>query len=292
MEIPNVIERDSPVKPDTKPSANPIRRPLVLVTGSKGRLAQAALPELERHFDIRATDKAPGSPGEPNYFPADITQFSQVKPLCQGVEAVVHLAIASLREFGVPTAPDTEVDPDRVEAFEETTIRVNVDGTRHIFEAARLAGVKKIVYLSSMTAYQGNKEIPRYERHTPFNPLNLYACTKIFGENLAHVYARDHGISIIVLRLGQPYPSGTHLDHVWQSNRRARSLFVTLEDTVQAVLCGLNAKGVDFGIYNIVSASDNPRVDLSPAREIGYIPRACFSETGLSNREDMPPLSA
>jgi nucleoside-diphosphate-sugar epimerase len=257
-------------------------RQSLLITGAKGRLAQAALPELEKIFSVRTTDIVPPSPGDQDYHQADITQFGQVKPLLSGIDAVVHLAIASIRTFGAHINSPDDLNSDQAHAFDESTIRVNVDGTRHIYEAARLAGVKKIVYLSSMTAFQGDKDIPSYEKNTPFNPQSLYACTKIFGENLAQVYARVHGISIIVLRLGQPYPSGTRLDNIWQTNRRARSLFVTLEDTVQAILCALKTD-IDFGAYNIVSASDHQRVNLRPAQEeIGYHPRAHFSEEGLT----------
>lgn len=259
--------------------------PSLLITGSKGRLAQAALPELEKIYSVRTTDISPSFPGDKDYHhyhQADITHFAEVKPLLVGIDAVVHLAIASVRTFGPHIQSHDDLNPEQAEAFNESTIRVNVDGTHHVYEAARLAGVKKIVYLSSMTAFQGDKDIPSYEKNTPLNPQSLYACTKIFGENLAQVYARAHGISIIVLRLGQPYPSGTHLDNVWQTNRRARSLFVTLEDTVQAILCALTTD-IHFGVYNIVSASDNQRVNLSPAREeIGYRPRAYFSERGLT----------
>lgn len=260
--------------------------PSLLVTGSKGRLAQAALPELEKIYNVRTTDISAPFPGDKDYHQADITHFAQVKPLLAGIDAVVHLAIASIRTFGAHIHSHDDLNPEQAEAFNESTIRVNVDGTHHVYEAARLAGVKKIVYLSSMTAFQGDKDIPSYEKNTPLNPQSLYACTKIFGENLAQVYARAHGISIIVLRLGQPYPSGTRLDNVWQTNRRARSLFVTLDDTVQAILCALKTD-IHFGIYNIVSASDNQRVNLSSAgEEIGYRPRAYFSEKGLTYLPD------
>lgn len=261
------------------------RRPVVLVTGARGRLAGEIIRAMRRDFACRLTDRTAPDGDCSGCLPADLTDFSQVYPrLTEGVEAVVHLAIASKRDL--PTDPS----PLEISPFEERTMAVNVQGTYHVFEAARRAGVKRIVFLSSMTVFHGDKHLPRYETGTPLNPQNLYACTKIFGENLGTVYARDHGMSVISLRIGQPYPTVPELDALWRTSKRARSHFVAQEDIAEAVVCALRTD-VWTGIFNIVSASDNQRVDLAPAARIGYQPRYHFSDAGLQTRDDgaFPP---
>ncbi len=253
--------------------------PKVLVTGACGRLAAQAIPSLQKSFDLYLTDKAPSMESNLPYQQADITNFSALEPIMRGMDAVAHLAIASNREY----EPVTE--GEGIPPFDEMMLQVNLQGTYHIFEAARRAGLKKIVYLSSMTAHLGNRHRPRYDKDTPLEPRNLYACTKIFGENLAQLYSRVHGLSVICLRIGQPYPIGTPDDVVWQESKRARSVFVTTEDVTRSILCALRTD-VRFGVYNIVSASDNPRVDLEHAGEIGFVPRGFFSDSGLSFHED------
>lgn len=260
--------------------------PKVLLTGARGKLASQAIPVLQNDYDLYLTDKAPPGESKLPYQQADITEYAGLSKVMTGMDAVAHLAIASLREF------DPTYKEDTLLPFDEMTLKVNVQGTYHIFEAARRAGVKKIVYLSSFTAHLGNKHRPFYDKDTPLDPRNLYACTKIFGENLARLYHREHGMSVIGLRIGQPYPSGTVDDQGWQTNKRARSVFVTMEDISLAIRCALKTD-VPYGIYNIVSASDNPRIDLEHAREIGYVPRGFFSENNLSFYEngDFPKVS-
>lgn len=248
-------------------------KPKILVTGSRGRLGAQIADGLKDGFDVFPVDRAPAG-NDPQYRQADITDFSQVLPLMDGMDSVVHLAAAS------GWALDQTYDPASICEFERATLRVNVDGTFHIFEAARRAGIRRVVYMSSMTAVYGDRHRPRYAASMPLDPTNLYACTKIFGENLALAYTRNHGLSIISLRLGQPFPIGDALDGTWKTNARARSIFVTVEDATLAVRCALTT-GVSSGLYQIVSASDNQRVDIEPAREIGYRPRAYLSGDGI-----------
>lgn len=250
-------------------------RPRILVTGAQGRLASVVIPALEPHYELHLTDIKPAQPGQKNYTQADITKFAEAVPLMEGMDGFVHLAIATRRELS------EEMLPDRLNQFEETMLNVNVQGTYHLFEAARRAGVKRAIYLSSLTAYLGERHRPYYGKETPLAPRDLYACTKIFGENVGEIFHRLHGMSVLSLRIGQPYPVGIkELDDAWVHSKRARSAFITLEDVAHAVTCALQSE-VLYGIYNLVSASDNPRYDLKHAKEIGFVPRGYFSDAGL-----------
>jgi len=252
-------------------------RPRVLLTGARGNIGSRVIPILEKTMDLRLTDLVP-TDEDPRYVAGDLTDFSQVYQLMEGVDAVVHLAMAPMRS--------REPSPGTADPSEELAITVNVGGTYHVLEAARQRGIQRVVYASSLTIHLGNKHRPLYDSQTPVEPINFYACTKLFGEQLARVYWRKHGLSTICLRIGQPFPIGNaEFDTLWRDNRRARSNFVEISDVARGLACGVTT-GVPFGVFNLVSASDNPRFDLSETHRIGYVPRAYLSTNGLEFFED------
>ena len=253
-------------------------RPKVLVIGSRGKLGAMIAKDLEDEFEVFGTDIAPPD-GDPRYREGDITDFARVLELCTGMDRVVHLAVASERFLDRSFAPDT------ISEFQKKTMSVNVDGTFHVFEAVRRLGIPRLVYMSSMSALIGDRHRLRYDVSTPLEPTNLYACTKIFGENLARFYWKNYGVSSISLRLGQPFPIGISEDDVWRTNVRQRAIFVAVEDVMLSVRCALKTE-VPFGLYHIVSASDNQRTDIESAREIGYFPRAYLTSAGIQWIED------
>jgi nucleoside-diphosphate-sugar epimerase len=144
--------------------------------------------------------------------------------------------------------------------------------------------VRRVVYASSLTIQLADLNRPDFRESSYPAPKNLYACTKLFGESLASIYQHQYGMEMISLRIGQPFPVGTKTDDVWRHSLRARSLFVTMEDVGRAVEAGVFAD-VPGGIFNVVSESDNPRVDLTAARGLGYVPLNRFSAEGLFARE-------
>lgn len=244
----------------------------LLLTGAHGLFARALIPDLSKDHELVLSDivEQPVDGGF-DYRRADIARFDQARAAVEGVDTLIHLAIASKRHIHVSH-----------EEMNNLIVEVNVKGTHNIFEAARQAHVRKIVFLSSLTVYLGSRNLPRYDGTTTPEPLNFYACTKLFGENLARIAWRDHGIETITLRFGQPYPChGGELDDKWRTSRRARSTYVAMEDVAHAVRCAVETD-IEHGVYNIVSASDNQRFDLAPARAIGYRPTAYFSEEGLT----------
>ncbi len=253
-------------------------KPKILVTGSQGKLGAQIAQGLKDEFEVFPVDRSP-SDADPLYRRADLTDFAQVLPLMVEMDAVVHLAAAS------GWALDQTYDPATITEFDRATLRVNIDGTFHVYEAAHRAGIRRVVYMSSMTAIYADRSRPRYEPDMPLDPTNLYACTKIFGENLAKVYWQNHGLSTISLRLGQPFPIGHEFDNSWRTSPQARSVFVTVEDSILAVRCALRTS-VPHGLYQIVSASDNQRFDIDSAREIGYRPRAYLTGEGIRWSED------
>lgn len=160
----------------------------VLVTGSAGRVGQAAVQGLlERGHSVRGFDRAP-SPGLPEATVADLSDLEALKTALDGVEALVHLAAT----------------PDDVEDPVNNLFPPNITGLYHTLELARGAGVQRLVLPSSgQVNWFRNFEGPwPLDETVPVSPKGWYAATKMFLESIGHSYAATHGMSVIIARLG------------------------------------------------------------------------------------------
>jgi UDP-glucuronate 4-epimerase len=82
---------------------------------------------------------------------------------------------------------------------------VNVKGTLHLLEFARLAGIHRFIFASSSSVYGNNPNVPWNENDLLHEPVSPYAATKLAAEELGHVYAGLYGIQFIALRLFTVY---------------------------------------------------------------------------------------
>jgi UDP-glucuronate 4-epimerase len=83
--------------------------------------------------------------------------------------------------------------------------RVNVEGTVHLLEAARLKGVRKITIASSSSVYGVNSKVPFAESDPIFSPISPYAASKLACEALGHVYHHLYGLDVVMLRFFTVY---------------------------------------------------------------------------------------
>jgi dTDP-4-dehydrorhamnose reductase len=160
----------------------------VLVTGSAGRVGQAAVQGLlARGHSVRGFDRAP-SPGLPEATVADLSDLEALKDALNGVEALVHLAAT----------------PDDVEDPVNNLFPPNITGLYHTLELAREAGVQRLVLPSSgQVNWFRNFEGPwPLDETVPVSPKGWYAATKMFLESIGHSYSVTHGMSVIIARLG------------------------------------------------------------------------------------------
>jgi nucleoside-diphosphate-sugar epimerase len=240
----------------------------VLITGMSGLIGGAVRRQMEGRYDLRALNRR-DVPGV-RCFRADIADLGAIQPAFEGVEAVAHLAAVVSG-----TAPWEEV------------LHHNVIGTYNVFEAARRAGVKRIVYASSGATVSGwEREAPygalgagRYgevpkawgklTHETPVRPAGLYGCSKVWGEALARHFSDAYGLSVICLRIGavnrEDRPLSPRHFSVWCSQRDIAQM---VERCVEA------PEGVRFDIFYAVSDNKWSYRDVEHAREVvGYAPQ-------------------
>jgi nucleoside-diphosphate-sugar epimerase len=229
----------------------------VLVTGSAGRIGRAAVAELlARGHRVRGFDRVP-TPGLTDDVVADLTDAAAVHQAAKGVDTIVHLA----------ATPD---DAD----FMSQLLPGNIIGVYHIFEAAREAGVRRLILGSSGQVVWWQRE------HGPLtvrvddlpSPRYWYAATKMFMEAAGRAYAETHGLSVLAIRLGWCPRTTEHAQEL-AAFESGPDVYLSPGDAgrflADAVEC---PKPIRFAILYATSKPVKiPRFDMAPARDlIGY----------------------
>jgi nucleoside-diphosphate-sugar epimerase len=165
-----------------------------LVTGGAGFIGSNIVDELLRRgqsvlvLDDLSTGKkenlaADGAVAE--FQQGSICDFESVRSMCRGMDYVIHLAA----QTSVPLSIKQPLE----------TNRVNVDGTLHVFEAARQARVKRVVFAGSSAIYGETPTLPKEETMTPA-PISPYGVAKFVNELYGQVFGRVYGLENVSLR--------------------------------------------------------------------------------------------
>lgn len=254
-------------------------RKRVLVTGAYGLIGNSVYAHLanqpERYEPFGMVRRARPStrieggdflPIPPEHLA--VVDLGDLDGLCRaaaGIDVIVHMA----------------ADPDGRAGW-QSVLASNIIGAHNLFEAARAAGVKRVIYASTNQVVFGYRAEEPYRallegggpadrraapiRHDqPTRPLNDYACSKVYGEALAHMYAQVHGMSCIALRIGWV----TADDSVPN-----RALWCSRRDIVQLVERCIEAPlTLRFDVFFGHSNNQHNLVDIAHAREVvGYSP--------------------
>ncbi len=134
-------------------------------------------------------------PKEVAFHKIDICDTEALTTAMKGVDIVIHLAALPRVQFSIEHPFDAQ--------------RVNVDGTLSVVESARIAGVKRIVYAASSSAYGDQIVMPLVETMPP-QPKSPYGLHKYYGELLMKLWNDIHGIETVSLRFFNVY--GPHFD--------------------------------------------------------------------------------
>jgi nucleoside-diphosphate-sugar epimerase len=256
----------------------------VLVTGAYGLVGNVIFCRLASdpdRYDVYAfsrrrhqSDRLPQGTlcpvPESQLIVGDLTDLATIQGAVHGMDTVVHMAAEPSGQAGW-----------------ESILHSNIIGSYHVFEACRLAGVKRVIFASSMQVNFGTKadepyssiyaglherlptEIPPVTHEQPTRPTNLYASSKVWGEALAHTYAHTHGMSCICLRIAwvtaEDRPPVPDARYEWCSQR----------DIAQLVERCINAPDdVRFDVFYGASNGQYRWVDIEHARQVvGYEPQ-------------------
>ncbi|PLX21285.1 hypothetical protein C0584_03100 [Candidatus Parcubacteria bacterium] len=167
-----------------------------LVTGGAGFIGSNLVDELIKRGDevIIIDDLSAGKEENINkkaeFHKVDIRDLDKILPLFNGIDFVFHLA-------ALPRVQPSIDDPI-------TYHDVNVNGTLNVFEAARQAKVKRVVFSASSSAY-GNQEKMPLKEDMLASPLSPYALHKFIGENYAKLYNEIYGLETVSLRYFNVY---------------------------------------------------------------------------------------
>jgi len=236
------------VPADLPPPASRCRR--LLITGAAGGLGQVLRERLRPHAEtLRLSDiaaMAPPGPGEEVVI-CDLSDPQAVMELVRGCDAIVHLGGISVER------PFDEVLP------------ANIQGTYDIYEAARVHGVRRIVFASSnhVTGFYRQGEI--LDADTPPRPDGYYGISKAFGENLSRFYFDRYGIETVCLRIGSSFPEAR--------DRRMLVTWLSYDDLTQLVVRSLFTPKVGHTIVYGASANRDRWWDNHAARHLGFEPK-------------------
>ena len=168
--------------------------PSVLVTGGAGFIGSNLADELiRRGAKVRIADNfltgfqenLDEIEGDFDFVEADIADAEAARKIVEGVEFVFH-------EAALPSVPRSVADPLE-------THNACVNGTFNVLLAAKDAGVKRVIYAASSSAYGDQPTLPKVETMKP-EPLSPYAAAKLVGEHYCRVFTQVYGLETYALR--------------------------------------------------------------------------------------------
>jgi uronate dehydrogenase len=212
----------------------------VLITGAAGRIGRM-LRERLTGYDLRLLDV------EPAGIRASVTDLDAMVEACTGMDALVHLGGIS---------------------GEDTWVRIrdtNIDGTYCAFEAARRAGVRRVVFASSNHAVGFTENAPEAPDDLPPRPDTFYGVSKVLGEALGALYHDRHGLDVVCLRIGSCVDRPHDL--------RGLSTWLSPDDCARLVDAALTCPGPGFRTVWGISANTRRTWSLEGGAAIGYHPQ-------------------
>jgi nucleoside-diphosphate-sugar epimerase len=219
-----------------------------LITGIAGfigsSLARAlvARGEQVRGVDNYLTGKAAnlaGLEGQIDFQEADLRDAVATRTACEGVDYILHLG-------ALPSVPLSVKNP-------EPSHECNVNGTFNLLEGARAAGVKRVVYAASSSAYGDQPVLPSKESMRPM-PISPYAVQKLTGEHYMTSYWQVYGLETVSLRNFNVFGPRQGADSPY-SGVLAKFILHMLEGKRPSIY-GTGEQGRDFTyIDNVVSAN-------------------------------------
>jgi uronate dehydrogenase len=245
----------------------------ILVTGSAGRLGRAAVRELlARGHRVVGLDRVP-TPGltDDQTVVVSIQDADALRRAAEGVQCLIHLA-ACPDDARFPRG----MAPHDGDNFLEELVPSNIVGPYQVMEAVRTSGIPRVILASTgqvIDGYLRDGRVP-VTVDLPPRPRYLYACTKVFLEALGQVYAREHGMAVLAVRLGWCPRPGQRAE--FDANPLGPDVYLSSADAGRFFAAAVEAPTIEA--FSVVYATSrpvsHPLYDLEPARRlIGYEPQ-------------------
>jgi nucleoside-diphosphate-sugar epimerase len=244
---------------------------VVLITGAAGTIGsmlRRSLARPGRHLrllDVAA--QAPLAPGEEaELVVGSFRDAAVMADACRDVVVVVHLGGLSTNDFEW----DEYLD-------------VNINGTYVVLEAARAAGVPRVIYASSNHAV-GFQPIDHGSLVPDYlfpRPDSLYGVSKVASESLGRFYHDRYGLDVLCLRIGSYRERPANIRELWS--------WLSPGDCMRLVEAAMTTPRPGFRVVWGVSANRRAVVTLAEARAIGYYPlddAEVFADEITANSDD------
>lgn len=223
----------------------------LLLTGASGKIGRSLRLALRDDYRLTLFNRSPISDLGPTETlrQGDTADAEAVERAARGADAIVDMAGVS-----------------DVASFRHRLLPVNVLGTYNVFEAARIAGVPRVVYASTHHIIGYYPAGQRLDEHAEVRPDSMYAVTKCFAEAMGRLYAEKAGLEVVCLRIG--YFNERPVDE------RHLAVWISPADMARLVRASVEACPVRFEIVYGVSRNTRNWWDLGRARAVlGYEPQ-------------------
>ena len=220
----------------------------LLLTGAAGGLGQALRERLKANCTVlRLSDRAHiGTPGAAEeVVQADLADSAAVSSMVQGTNAIVHLGGISVEG---PFGP---------------ILQANILGAYNLYEAARVHGVKRIVFASSNHVTGFYRQDQTITSDAPPRPDGLYGLSKAFGEDLSRLYFDRYGIETACIRIGSSFAE--------PKDRRMLATWLSFDDLHRLITACLTTPVLGHSIVFGMSDNDVTWWDNSRAKHIGFV---------------------
>lgn len=232
----------------------------ILVTGAAGLIGRKICPFLQaKGLSVRAFDRRSQEAVEDEVI-GDLADLDALRRAAADTDTVVHLAGCA-----------DEAD------FVTGLVPANVIGLYNALEATRLEGVPRFVFASSIRAtdfasHRGRIAVA--DRHA----TDSYGLTKLWGEDLAELYSRLHGIAVLAARLGWVVRDERELREI-RSLPRGDQLYLGDSDLCEFFFRAATAGLAEFAIVYVTSQrSDKSIFDMKAVWSLlGFEPQDDFS---------------
>lgn len=239
----------------------------VIVTGGAGFIGSNLADALvEKGFEVHIIDNLSGGKKEninpkAQFHKLDITDLEAIKPIFKGVSYVFHLAALPRVQYSIEHPAETN--------------KTNVEGTMNILIASHEAGVKRVIYSASSSAYGDQEKMPLKE-DMPARPISPYALHKYLGELYCRLWYDVYGLSTVSLRYFNIYgprnnPEGAYalvIAKFIQQRKEEKPMTITgtgentrdftnVKDVIRANLLAMESEKVGKGEVMNIGAGQN-----------------------------------